>query len=82
LQKLGLRPLRPLDEDLRLTQTATSYAGTSRPGAKRRSRGAAGASAAGSCPAAASDSAEPDFSKMTPAEKARWNLERWKRIIG
>jgi hypothetical protein len=25
---------------------------------------------------------EPDFSKMTPAEKARWNLERWKRIIG
>ncbi|NQT38610.1 MAG: hypothetical protein HQ581_14030, partial [Planctomycetes bacterium] len=27
-------------------------------------------------------SGEPDFSKMTPAEKARWNMDRWKRILG
>jgi hypothetical protein len=26
--------------------------------------------------------AETDFSRMTPAEKAQWNLARWKRILG
>ena len=25
---------------------------------------------------------EPDFSKMTPAEKLAWNGARWKRILG
>jgi len=25
---------------------------------------------------------EPDFSKMTPTEKARWNIERWKKVLG
>ncbi len=26
--------------------------------------------------------AEPDFSKMSQAEKVQWNLDRWKRILG
>ncbi len=75
LQKLGITPYRSLDDDLKLTQTVTSY------GAR------ASASAGRPAPPAprlrtptAAD--EPDFSKMTPAEKARWNLERWKRIVG
>ena len=25
---------------------------------------------------------QPDFGKMSPAEKAQWNLKRWKRILG
>ena len=72
LGKLGIQPYRSLDDDLKLTYTASSYAGTSSPRP-------IGASAPGP-PARAPD--EPDFSKMTPAEKARWNIERWKRILG
>lgn len=81
LKKLGIRPHRSLEEDLQLTQTATAYAS-----------GAAGPPARSSLaqPSASQESPLrklswedlPDFSKMTPAEKARWNLERWKRIIG
>ena len=25
---------------------------------------------------------EPDFTRMTPAEKVAWNLSRWNRILG
>lgn len=81
LKKLGIRPHRSLEEDLRLTQTATAYGG-----------GAAGQPGGGPVSRSRATSQEsprkvawedlPDFSKMTPAEKARWNLERWKRIIG
>jgi len=79
LAKLGIRPQRSLEEDLHRTYTATSYSGASAAAAKRPSH--APTAAARPTPAAA-DSGEPDFSKMTPAEKARWNLDRWKRIIG
>lgn len=71
LKKLGIRPYRSLEDDLQLTQTATSYSGT-RPAVRA-------APPSGLAPPA---NEEPDFSKMTPAEKARWNLERWKRILG
>ncbi|MFZ5832923.1 MAG: hypothetical protein ACOY3P_22780 [Planctomycetota bacterium] len=74
LARLRIEPQRALEDDLQRTDTATSYSG----GAPVRSlpngevpharRGAA--------------TAEPDFSRMTPAEKVQWNLERWKRIIG
>jgi hypothetical protein len=85
LAKLGIKPQRSLDEDLQRTSTATAYSGASAPGAKRPSHVpavAANATPTAAKPAPAADSGEPDFSKMTPAEKARWNLERWKRIIG
>ncbi|HUT94766.1 MAG TPA: hypothetical protein VMY37_35240 [Thermoguttaceae bacterium] len=80
LKKLGLQPYRALEEDLQLTYTESSYAGTSspRPAGPTASRPT---SPAPSRPTAPS-SDEPDFSKMTPAEKARWNIERWKRILG
>ena len=69
LNRLGIRPYRSLSDDLARTDGATGYAGTSGPpGVSRRA------------PSTAPD--EPDFSKMTAAEKARWNLDRWKRIIG
>jgi len=77
LGRLGIRPHRSLEDDLRRTDTASAYSGSGQPGARRASP--AGVAPASS-PAASSD--EPDFSKMTPAEKARWNLERWKRIVG
>ncbi len=73
LDRLGIRPYRSLEEDLRRTSVATSYAGSNsspRRGTARPTR------------QSARPSEEPDFSKMTPAEKAQWNLERWRQILG
>jgi hypothetical protein len=72
LRQRNVRPHRTLEEDLTRTDTAASYGG-----GRARSRGSAGSPAAPARPAA-----EPDFSKMTQAEKIQWNLDRWKRIIG
>lgn len=73
LDKLGIRPYRSLEDDLRSSATASSYGGQTAPVSRPP------APAAAAAPAAAED---PDFAKMTPAEKAKWNIERWKRIIG
>ena len=74
LQKLGIQPYRSLDDDLQWTSTASSYSGGgSSP--RRATPAARTATTTGS-------QSEPDFSKMTPAEKAMWNIEKWKRIIG
>jgi len=72
LQRLGIRPLRTLEEDLQRSDTAASYSGNT---AVRKATGT-------SARAAGQHAAEPDFSKMTQAEKVQWNLDRWKRIIG
>ena len=72
LQKLGINPCRPLEEDLSKTDTATSYSGT----------GGSPNPAARVSPHGTQTTADPDFSRMTPAEKAQWNIERWKRILG
>jgi len=75
LQKAGIKPYRTLEHDLTRTETASAYSGTS--AAKAKPRAAAGSASRPAAPGPA-----PDFSKMTPAEKARWNIERWKKIIG
>jgi hypothetical protein len=72
LERLAVRPRRTLEEDLQRTDTATSYSGST-------PRGKVGVKAA-SAPRPAA--AEPDFSKMTQAEKIQWNLQRWRRIVG
>ena len=72
LQKLGIRPHRSLADDLRQTETASSYSGS----------GSTGRKPAAPAVKLASSPAMPDFSKMTQAEKVQWNLDRWKRIVG
>lgn len=72
LQKLGIQPKRTLDEDLQRTETSSSYSGLSKPKA----------SSPGATRKPGSPPQDPDFSKMTTAEKVQWNLDRWKRIIG
>lgn len=72
LARLKIPPQRSLEDDLVRTDTATAY--SAKPGQSGKK--------AASRPAAAAAQAEPDFDRMTPAEKARWNLDRWKRIIG
>jgi len=72
LQKLGIRPHRPLADDLQRTETASAYSGTSSGGRRPSPAAAKSAAPAGT----------PDFSKMSQAEKVQWNLQRWKRIVG
>ena len=79
LQKLGIRPQRPLADDLRHTETASSYSGTTL-GRNRKSAASASPAARGAVGGQAA--ATPDFSTMTQAEKVQWNLDRWKRIVG
>ncbi|MGA2031586.1 MAG: hypothetical protein ABSG68_04980 [Thermoguttaceae bacterium] len=67
LARLNLRPYRPLEEDLRPSARAAAYGG---------------AQAEKVSPRPAQNSGEPDFSKMTQAEKIAWNRDRWKRILG
>jgi len=73
LARLGIRPYRKLDDDLQSTLRATAYSG-----AKPPSPAAANAAAA----VQTAQPLDPDFSKMSQAEKVAWNLQRWKRILG
>jgi len=88
LQRLGIAPQRRLDDDLKRTEAAAAYGASVPPRPARTpaaARGAAVTTSMPSPPAVRTPSGaeeEPDFSRMTPQEKARWNLERWKRIIG
>jgi hypothetical protein len=73
LARIGVRPYRKLEDDLRPSLRAAAY-GSARPASR--------------CPANVAKAAqpgkpeEPDFTKMSQAEKVAWNLDRWKRILG
>ncbi len=74
LERLNIRPHRPLEEDLQQADTASAYSGTgTRP---------TDTSPTGTSTVVRTRPNEPDFSKMTQAEKVQWNLDRWKRILG
>ena len=77
LERLGIRPLRKLEIDLQLTPTSHNY-GADAP-QENPSRRQPNSMAS---PTRNSGTNEPDFNKMTPAEKTQWNLDRWKRILG
>jgi len=66
LARLKIRPYRNLEDDLQATLRAAAYGGKPASGSSARSSAAA----------------QPDFSKMTQAEKIAWNQARWKRILG
>jgi len=69
LQKLGLQPYRALDDDLKATLRGANY-------------GESGGATTVSVPASSNGAdGEPDFSKMTSAEKVAWNLKRWRRVL-
>jgi hypothetical protein len=87
LQKLSLKPYRPLKEDLELTTTATSYAGS---GSTVSLSGAGGGPApqgpvvqphASAVKTTVIAGSRPDFTKMSPAEKVAYARQRIKADI-
>ncbi len=78
LQQLGTKPLRSLDDDMQLQTNVMSYGGDGRtislPAKKK-----------GDVPKSTKPrppGPEPDFSKMTPAQKVAYHKARWDRILG
>jgi hypothetical protein len=91
LQALNIKPQRNLDDDLRLQTNVMSYGGNGRvisaapsaslrreTSAKQAGKTDCGCGCNGSC----SKNGEPDFTKMTPAEKIAWHKAKWDRILG
>ena len=78
LERLGIRPYRPLAEDLQQTAATLSYGDS---GTKTKP-GASSSTATSTSPSqTATSGSDPDFSSMSPAEKVQWNLDRWRRIL-
>jgi hypothetical protein len=77
LGRLGIRPYRSFEDDLRPSDRATAYGGSS-PAKPQASPARPTPQPAGT----ADRPSEPDFSKMSQAEKIAWNRQRWKRILG
>jgi hypothetical protein len=78
LQQLGIKPLRSLEDDMMLQTNVMSYGGNgaviSAP-AKKKPGEPSGVSRRLNSP-------EPDFTKMTPAQKVAYHKARWDRILG
>ncbi len=90
LQRLGVTPHRPLEDDMTLHTGVMSYGGNGtvisipEKAAKKDCGCGCGGSAACAPKAKAEPSAngEPDFTKMSPAQKVEYHRARWSRILG
>jgi hypothetical protein len=91
LQALGIRPHRTLEQDMQLQTGVMNYAGTgsttSLPAEskeKKEAKSEKGCSCACACQngKAAEPEDQPDFSRMTSAQKMAWHKARWDRILG
>ena len=83
LQKLGIKPHRSLEEDMKLQTGVMSYGGNGvamslPPGAG--SNGRPKAKTAVAVPSISNG--QPDFTKMTAAQKIAYHKARWDRILG
>jgi hypothetical protein len=91
LQQLGVKPQRTLEDDMTLQTNVMSYGGNGKvmsappPNPRTAVRGLTVAKKGCGCwcnGACASANGEPDFKKMTNAEKIAWHKARWDRILG
>jgi hypothetical protein len=89
LQKLGIKAHRALKEDMQLQTNVMNYAGngvTMSPPSSPRTPSPLSLGERGEGTSVrgrpASANGEPDFSKMTAAEKVAHHRARWKRILG
>jgi hypothetical protein len=72
LQRLGIKPQRSLKEDMKLQTNVMSYGGN----------GVIVSAPPPSNGQTARTVSEPDFAKMTPAEKIAYHKAKWDRILG
>jgi hypothetical protein len=80
LQQLGIKPHRSLAEDMQLQTNVMSYGGNGvvvSPPPRPAARGPVKNGTADS-----NGHTEPDFAKMTAAQKIAWHKARWDRILG
>jgi hypothetical protein len=80
LQKLRVKPYRSLEEDMQLQTNVMSYGGNGKVNSFPPSSGAPLARPQTRQQPSSND--EPDFSKMTPAQKVAYQRARWDRILG
>lgn len=82
LQKLNLKPARPLRDDLEATRRGTSYANraaSTSPAHAAKTR-KPDCDCDGDC--CKEKTAAPDFAGMSTAEKVAWNRKKWEKILG
>jgi len=93
LQELGIKPWRPLQQDMMLTSGATSYGGSGTtislpsgsPGQQRTSAPAKtgqGQPPVSERPTPTKPGGEPDFSKMSAAERLAYHQQRLDKMFG
>jgi hypothetical protein len=80
LQKLGIKPYRSLEEDLQLQTNVMSYGGNGK--AMSFPVNTKSSSSNSGKRKQFSTDGEPDFSKMTSAQKVAYQRSRWNRILG
>ena len=83
LAKVGVQPYRPLDEDLQSSQRGSAYSAgaATKPGRAKTNSPPRKPGVAPATPGV-TPGADADFATMTPAEKVKWNLDRWNRVLG
>lgn len=95
LQQLGIKPHRSLEDDMKLQTNVMSYGGSgttiSLPPGKKEPAAASKAAQKTDCGCGCngakksngqSCNGQPDFSKMTTAEKMAWHKAKWDRVLG
>ena len=104
LQKLGIKPLRDLEADMRLETNVMSYGGSGKtasvylglpcfplpPKATQGAASSCGRGCRGDCSSKKGDekrvhahaNGQPDFKRMTQAQKVAYHLAHWNRILG
>jgi len=76
LQKLGIKPHRSLEEDMQLQTQVMSY------GSSGKVISVPASSSAKAANGQVRSGGEPDFARMTPAQKVAYQKARWDRILG
>jgi hypothetical protein len=82
LQGLGVQPARPLEEDMKLTETSLSYAGSSATISIPRRPAAAPATGDGQVSYPTRPDGTPDFANMTPDQRLAYHRARLDKAIG
>lgn len=82
LAKLNIKPYRSLEDDLKPMVRGSAYgSSTSGRAPIKRPVPAIPQPAAGKTANTLSTNGEPDFAKLSPAEKIAWNLKKWDRLL-